>query len=245
MAIETKDKKDEMLFVLEGAGVDFKVKAPSFFYELLRQTLKGWCFSPWFDYNSVEVNVTLENECFNITTHLARTVPLRSDLIDALNEFFLCLAYLLTSKKNGAHLLHCAAFEESGVYSVVFGKKKAGKSSLVFQKAKDGATILADDVMIWLPKSAEVICIGLPLRLRRPVVGIPDNDCGRPQFFAGKQTAYAQKDVFRIAEAGKSFTPDRIYRLIDQKLAPVSLIRWPKVIAEHTISDQFTRLKHQ
>ncbi len=135
MAIETKDKKTKCFFVLEGLALTLKLK-PSFFYELLRQTLTGWCFSPWFDYSSVEVTVTLEKNCFNITTQLARTVPVRSDLIDALNEFFLCLAYLLTSKKNGAHLLHCAAFEESGVYSVVFGKKKAGKSSLVFKKPK-------------------------------------------------------------------------------------------------------------
>ena len=243
MALGPRDKNDEMLFVLEGAGIEFKIKAPSFFYELLRQTLNGWRFLPWADHSSLDVDVTIEDGQFNIATDLARKVPIRDDLIDALNEFFLCLAYLLTSKTKGACLLHGAAFEESGLYSIVFGKKKAGKSSLIFQKAKDGATILADDLMIWRPKSAEVVCIGLPLRMRRPVVGLTDRGDGRPQFFAGKQTAYTQKDVFRVAAVGQSFTPDRIYRLVDRKLAPVSFIQWPKVIAEHTISDHFTRLK--
>ena len=136
MAIETKDKKDEMLFVLEGAGVDFKVKAPSFFYELLRQTLTGWCFSPWFDYSSVEVTVTLENNCFNITTQLARTVPVRSDLIDALNEFFLCLAYLLTSKKMG-HIFYIAQHLKKVGFTLSFlGRKKLASPAWFSKKPK-------------------------------------------------------------------------------------------------------------
>jgi hypothetical protein len=229
-------------YSLQGMGQNLSVEAPSFFGELLRQTLTGWTLDPKTGFGTPDIEVRLEGEIFQISTKLTKPVPKRTDLIDTLNEFCLSLAYLVTAKTKNAQLLHCAAFDQDGVKSIVFGNKNAGKSSLVFEKAKQGAEILADDMLIWLPKTAEVVCIGLPLRMRRPVIGLNAYENNKPQFIAGKQIAYAQKDVFRIAQAGLSFTPDKIYQYENHELNPISFLNWPKAISAHKISDDFLHL---
>ena len=242
MAIESGNPHDTALFCLKGLGVSITVQSPLFFRDLLEQTLTGWEISILDTPNRPRIMVLFENGRFNIKTDLIKPVPSRSDLIDTLNEFFLCLAYLSVTRIKGAKLLHCAAFNEDKKNVVVFGKKNAGKSSLVLSKAQAGATILADDLLIWLPKSATVMCVGLPIRMRRPVVGLNKTSSDKPQFIAGKQIAYAQKDVFEIAGAGDAFTPDTICELADHEMTPVPFRQWPQIIAKHTISDDYTRV---
>lgn len=242
MAIESGNPHDKALFCLKGLGVSITVQAPLFFRDLLEQTLTGWEISIFDTPNRPRIMVLFENGRFTIKTDLIKPVPSRSDLIDTLNEFFLCLAYLSVTKIKGAKLLHCAAFNEDKKNVVVFGKKNAGKSSLVLSKAQAGATILADDLLIWLPKSATVKCVGLPIRMRRPVVGLNKTSSDKPQFIAGKQIAYAQKNVFKIAGAGDAFTPDTICELDEREMTPVPFRRWPQIIAKHTISNEYTRI---
>lgn len=242
MALNSDAQNGIVLYSLKGMGQNLLIKAPSFFGDLLRQTLTGWTLDPVTGFGNPDIEVRLESKIFQITTGLVKPVPPRTDLIDTLNEFFLTLTYLVTAKTKDAQLLHCAAFDEDGVKSIVFGNKNAGKSSLVFEKAKQGAEILADDMLIWLPKGATVVCIGLPLRMRRPVIGLNAYENNKPQFIAGKQIAYAQKDVFRIAPAGLSFTPEKIYKYENHELNPISFLNWPKAIGKHKISDEFIHL---
>ena len=243
MALNLDDKPHLQSFVLEGLGQKFTVKSPPFFHDLLCQTLTGWNFYPLTDCEKPDFHIYMEKEYFKIATPMAKTIPGRSDLIDTLNEFFLSVAYYVTAKFEGASLLHCAAYKHDGKNTIVFGKKNSGKSSHVFTKAKEGATILADDLLIWQPKSAMAICLGLPLRMRRPVIGLEGQQQKKPQFIAGKQTAYAQRDVFQIAKAGSYFTPDRIYQLVAHELKAVSFFKWLKVMSAHRISDDFLQLK--
>jgi len=237
MAVTEEGQTDERSFVLEGARHRVEVVAPLFFFDLLGQTLTGWSIQPLESCDTPDLTIRKDGDDYVITSILAKPVPVRRDLIDALNEVFLCLSYLITARTFGAYLLHCAAFRVDGVNILVFGKKNAGKSSLMLEKARQGATILADDLMIWLPQAAEVMCVGLPLRMRRPVLGLDHGAAVTPQFIAGRQTAYAQKDVFQIAKAGLSFTPDKICQLQNRQLVPVPFMQWPRVIAKHRISD--------
>ena len=242
MAVASGSPNDTALFCLKGLGVSITAQAPFFFRGLLGQTLTGWKITSLDTPNRPSMMVLFENGRFAIKADLTRPVPSRIDLIDTLNEFFLCLAYLSVTKIKGAKLLHCAAFNEDKKNVVVFGKKNAGKSSVVLSKAQAGATILADDLLIWLPKSAKLMCVGLPIRMRRPVVGLNQTSSDKPQFIAGKQIAYAQKDVFKIAGAGDAFTPDTICELAEHEMTPVPFRQWPQIIAKHTISDDYTRI---
>ncbi len=242
MAVEKPISNEGTPFEIYGMERTIKVFAPTFFHDLVNQTLTGWKVTPLRSANTYDIIISVKDRAFVIQTNLSKRIPAQTDLIDALNEFFLCLAYLVTAKTHGAQLLHCAAYTKAKQNVVVFGKKKAGKSSLVFEKAQSGETILADDLLIWLPKLAKVMCIGLPLRMRRPVRGLNAIKPATPQFIAGRKTAYAQKDAFKVGEAGLSFTPDKIYRLQNRKLVSVPFLKWPDTIVQHTISDDYTRL---
>ena len=243
MAINTETQYGITSFTLEGIGQKFSIISPLFFRDLLAQTLTGWHVSSIAKSGSADIQVGWENDQFFIESNLVKSVPKRVDLIDVLNEFFLSLAYLTTAKTEGAQLIHCAAFNVHGRQSIIFGKKNSGKSSLTFEKARVGAEILADDMLVWLPRSATFTCIGLPLRMRRPVIGLEGTEEEKKWFIAGKQIAYAQKDAFRIASAGYSFVPDKIYRLENRSLSPVPFLSWPKAITEHSISSEYTSLR--
>lgn len=238
MAITEQFCGESIWFRLEGLGQSHLIKIPMFFVKLLDQTLTGWNLNQCAEAKRPEISLDFNGFEFVITSTLIKSVPVRTDLVDALNEFLLSLAYLTTAKISGARLLHCGAYSQDGLNIVVVGDKNAGKSSLVFEKAKGGGTILADDLLVWMPSLAQVMCMGLPLRMRRPVFGLRGSSFEN-KFVAGKQIAYAEKTVFKVAEAGFCFTPDKICQIDNRNLKEVSFIRWPQIIEKHVISDTF------
>ena len=239
MALIQSNHESQDNFVLRGLSQNIIISSPRFFRNLLEQTLTGWLISSEIENRDADINITIKNDKYVFNTALLRQVPEHSDLIDALNELFLCICYNITSRLNKARLVHCAGFVENNIQTLIFGRKKAGKSSLVLKKARHGATILADDLLIWLPNKTEFLCLGLPIRMRRPLIGWQEQSQSKSEFIAGKRTAYAQKDVFRIKSIGVSFVPEKIFVIENRSLIPVPFVKWPKIISHHTISDKY------
>ena len=235
----TYDHSENTSIILEAINQNLTVSVPKIFTDLLNCTLTGWSLLPNTNSKQADITVTHHNNQFIFETILAKSVPSHTDLIDTLNELFLCIAYIVTNKIRGAKLLHCAAFKDNDENVIIFGRKKAGKSSLALKKVQSDAILFADDLLLWIPRSAQFICLGLPIRMRRPIHNINENI---PQFIAGKQTAYAHKNAFRVAEAGFTFTPDQILLIDCNEIIPMSLLKWPKLIAQYTISDDFTEI---
>ena len=82
MALNSDAQNSIVLFSLKGMGQNLSVLAPSFFGDLLRQTLKGWTLDPAVGFGNPDIEVRLEDDIFQIATKLARPVPSRTDLID-------------------------------------------------------------------------------------------------------------------------------------------------------------------
>ena len=117
-----------------------------------------------------DVKITIKNGKYVFKTGSLRQVPEHLDLVDALNQLFLCMCYITVSQLIKARLVHCAGFVENNIQTLVFGKK-AGKSSLILEKMRHGATTLSDDLLMWLPNKTEFLYLGLPIRMRHPLVG--------------------------------------------------------------------------
>jgi hypothetical protein len=231
-------------FLIEGVGQRFRVRAPTFFRDLLQETLVGWSIQNQVRSEILDVDVVFRKNQITINSILAQVTPIRTDLIEVLNDFFLILSYL-SAAKTRAQLLHCSSYVDETKGNVILcGSKNAGKSTYVFSKAADaGAEILADDLLLWLPKIGRFICLGFPLRMRRPVYGLHARDSLRDAFVAGQKIAYAKRGYFKTAPAGKKFSLDELQCFEAGAVRRVPLFGYPSMLQKHLVSADFLRTK--
>jgi len=227
---------------LRGAGQVVVVRCPKVFLLLLENTLTGWAIRELGREPSTDIAVDKSSGQYHITSMLERPVPPRADLIDCLNEFFLTLSYL-TASRSKLQLLHCSAFvADEGRNIIVFGPKRAGKSTYVFGKACRGNLILADDLVFWSAAVGTFMCTGLPLRMRRPVPPFLKPEVLREKFLAGESLAYSRRGAFSIGPVGTSFSVDKAVYVEGDKLRPLDFGKYPSAFREFTINQKFLRL---
>lgn len=229
---------------LIGAGCSVGIACPGFFRSLLEHTLNGWVYEACADMEAVDIHVAWDGEGYDIDSVVLVERQRYTDMIAALNEVFLSLSYILTARTPEAVLLHCAAFDDRGRHHLIVGEKGAGKSTLVTGQAVSGARIYADDMVVYFPKTASCMAIGLPMRLRRPVQSPLKEQITPEDFFAGQTLAYSKAGAFDIAPAGQRFELDRILVLeAGGKKRSVSLFRSAKTLQSYKIGSLYTTLK--
>jgi hypothetical protein len=191
-------------------GFSVIIECPDFLGLLLRETLSGWRNESMpAAATSGDITVDYDGARFFIACPAISFSRDYSDVIDALNTVFLCLAYLGLRHWPDKILLHCAAYRNEST-RIAFGAKKTGKSTLITQAAMRGETVLADDLLFWNQAQNRFEALGLPLRLRRPIdpalvaAGIGE------KLFIGRSLAYSKRGAFAIAPAGTTFFPDDI-----------------------------------
>lgn|GEM_PF-607576 len=205
---------------LEGAGGRIQAVCPQHFVALLQATLNGWSITPSNEpHPCVDIMVSYKHQIFQIDALVLDGPRRHTDMIDALNEFFLCLCYQLCAQKKDTVLLHCAAFVEGGKNHILVGQKNRGKSTLTYKKAVEGTKILSDDLLLWDVPKGRFTTLGLPLRMRRPLYGAADHPEHRHKFLAGKSIAYSRTGGFNIAPVGESFALDALFELSAERIA--------------------------
>ncbi|MDV7270595.1 hypothetical protein RYZ20_06750 [Thioclava sp. A2] len=231
--------------MLEGAGEHLKVVCPEFFATLLQATLNGWAITLAPEHHhSVDILVAYEDEVFQIDALVLDAPRQHRDMIDTLNEFFLCLSYLLCAAKPSTILLHCAAFVEGSQNHIVVGEKNRGKSTLVYQKAAGGTKILADDLLLWDVPEGVFMTLGLPLRMRRPLFGLAEHPDHKQKFLAGRSIAYSRAGGFNIAGVGECFALDALFELSQERVAQkVNLLKLRPALKKFSIAPTFSTLK--
>lgn len=227
--------------MLNGHNCNVLIKAPDIIHKLLSLTLSGWTYKKLIVNDYFELNVSLQNSKYHIISNLAYVPTPRSDLVDTLNEIFLCLCYMLTAKNRDSLLIHCAAFYENDRNSVILASKKSGKSTLVLDKSQQGFSILADDLAIWFPTQGELMCLGLPIRMRRPIPA--EFHLKGQDFIAGKNIAYSKATSVKCFQVGHLFVPDKIMTLNNRVTKSISFWRWPSMLNAFAIDDAYTQLK--
>ena len=229
MEIEGNVNHKKVSRMLNGQNCNVLINAPDIFHKLLSLTLSGWTYmQPTVD-DYFELGVTLHNGKYHITSNLAYAPTPRSDLVDTLNEIFLCLCYLLTAKNPDGLLIHCAAFCEKDRNNVILASKKSGKSSLVLDKSQQGVSILADDLAIWFPMQGRLIPAEFHLK--------------RQDFIAGKNIAYSKSASVNCFQVGYLFVPDKLMTLNNRVTKSISFWRWPSMLNAFAIDDTYSQLK--
>ena len=241
MEIEGNVNHKKVSRMLNGQNCNVLIKAPDIFHKLLSLTLSGWTYKQPIVDDYFELGVSLQNGKYHITSNLAYAPTPRSDLIDTLNEILLCLCYLLTAKNPDGLLIHCAAFCEKDRNNVILASKKSGKSSLVLDKSQQGVSILADDLAIWFPMQGRLMCLGLPIRMRRPIPA--EFHLKRQDFIAGKNIAYSKSTSVNCFQVGHLFVPDKLMTLNNRVTKSISFWRWPSMLNAFAIDDTYSQLK--
>jgi hypothetical protein len=231
-------------WALRSKNSEILISCPQFFANLMAQTLVGWSIAPAQPGDGYEITLSYDGARYTIDSIMLDAPRDYSDMIDALNEVFLCLSYHVAANTPDAVLIHCAAFEQDRTCSLIIGRKGAGKSSLMFEKAAAGARIFADDLLLYFPAQARCMALGLPLRLRRPVPAPLRGSLNVDGFFAGARLAYSKRDTYDVAPMGDTFFLDQIVALHgvgDQRVMP--LRQSAAALTEYRIGAHYVTVK--
>lgn len=198
-------------YQLSAGGCETYISCPAFFAKLLSVTLSGWRVVLSATQQSPDLSVTFEDNHFEIVSDSLDLATGYSDLVDTLNVVLIALARLYAKFRSDKAMIHCAAFiSDNGLSTLVLGGKKSGKSSLTWQTACAGGTVLADDILLWDEREGNFECLGMPVRLRRPVQWNGEPEALKKGIIAGKRLAYTRNSIISIAPVGYIFVPDEI-----------------------------------
>lgn len=219
---------------------------PRYFAGLLAQTLTGWTITETHSDNRAMITVRLSENTYLVDADVLESVQIHHDIIDALNEVLVCLSYTVTNQTKGAVLLHCAAYGTNNACQIIVGEKNSGKSTVAYHHACSGQSIAADDLLIWIPRQGVFCTLGLPIRMRRPVLSPSGALADAGKFFAGAHIAYSRTDAFDIMPAGQTLLLDQLYTLgPNHEARNVPVLKITSTLKRHLIDDRFTNIKKQ
>ena len=148
MAVEDSTAHQQKHFTTRVFDGLICITAPISFVELAEATLIGWYFAEQEHHSAkTDIVVSYQGNSFCVDSTILDKPKVVDDLLDALNEFFLCLSYLVANKTQAFGLLHCASYAEAGENIILLGEKKSGKSAKTLSKAISGELIYADDLL--------------------------------------------------------------------------------------------------
>jgi hypothetical protein len=229
---------------LIGGGYRVSLRCPRYVAGILAQILTGWSIEQLAHDQDVTVSMTYCDGYYAVDSRVLDHPERHNDIMNAINETLVNLAYVIAQENDDTRLVHCAGFSERGQVNIVVGQKNRGKSALVYKKACEGAKIIADDLVLWRPKQGKFFALGLPLRLRRPVLTIDGQPANPDHFFAGSGIAYSKNHAFHIAPAGTPYLLDKLWELDSGFVPhPVSVLQTPTVLARYLIGPEYTTLK--
>lgn len=198
-------------YQLSAGGCETYISCPAFFAKLLSATLSGWRVDLLQTEQPPDLSVAFEDNRFEIVSGRLDLATGYYDLVDTLNVALIALARLYTKFRLDKAMIHCAAFiANNGLSTLVLGGKKSGKSSLTWKSACAGGTVLADDILLWDERAGNFECLGMPVRLRRPVQCNGEPEALKKGILAGKRLAYTRNSIISIAPVGYIFVPDEI-----------------------------------
>jgi hypothetical protein len=99
LEIDTSTIYKQQKFTTELFSSLICITAPSFFIDLMKATLNGWGFAEKkSNLIKSDIVVLYQNDLFHIDSTVLDKPKTVDDFLDALNEIFLCLSYLVINK---------------------------------------------------------------------------------------------------------------------------------------------------
>jgi hypothetical protein len=248
LAVEHSNVHQQKHFTTRAFDSLICIIAPASFIELAEATLIGWRFvEQKSSLAKSDIIVAYRDNLFHVDSTVLDNPKVVDDLLDALNEFFLCLSYLLANKTQEFSLLHCASYTEAGKNIILLGDKKSGKSAKTLSKTIAGELIYADDLLLWHAKRGIFVALGLPLRLRRTMIPLIDSDTVKDKFIIGKNILYSHQNFFNNAKLGDEFLLDQLKLMsenFDFAIKDIPVYKTLFYLKQHLIAGNFISIKN-
>lgn len=231
---------EHRFYELSAGDCSLVLFAPKFLHPLIDAALLGWRLIDSPPQEGADIVIRYDREKFLTDSLIYRRAIQRTDIVHALNDFFLTLAYLYTRSRPGLRLIHCSAYSDGRRNILLLGDKNSGKSFQAVLHGLTGGTLYADDLLLSNLGSGRFYVLGLPPRLRRPVhpdiLELADPNC----FLTGRDLVYIKTGCYAGAAVGTSVEFDvvRIFHA-PQTHHAVPLRDYAKEISKRQIRDSF------
>lgn len=206
---------------------------------LLEVMLSGWSLKHASEaLVSVDLQVTLADK-YRVQSRLVDFSAEHKDLVSSFNELLICIAYLVCHKRPDLALIHGGAMllqqpHKQMLHSLVLGGHKAGKSTYLARQCQHQHTFVSDD-LLWINAAGQVLGLGFPLRLRRPISDDVIALYGADQLLAGHSLAYIGPKALPVFPAGKPLHVDRVVLLEDYTEHEIPQAQWLAMIEQRLI----------
>lgn len=193
--------QNDISFSLEIIGISDKiyVRATEDIFLLCCNLLVGWTIDKTSShkaniYVTKQKKYLIESSSFNFTkSHL--------DLISSFNQLLIILSYFIADGLKNFELIHGAAILENKNCVVVLGDKKSGKSLFVAETCCKTGSAIADDLLL-INNNLELLTLGFPVRIRRPLGQNFIDLIGPENLLVGKSLIYVNPKRLRTVKAG-------------------------------------------
>lgn len=186
---------------------------------LCKHLLTGWIITK-SNYLKTDILISKNNR-FTLTCDTVGFEKSHKDIISIFNQLLIAISIHIIKQIPNVKLYHGAAIIENGNCFCILGAKKSGKSEYVVEKALSGAFVITDDLLI-ITDLGRVMCIGFPVRLRRPVRTSLCEEIKENNLIAGHSLAYINPKISKIRPAGKFIKINKILALNNCKSTLIS-----------------------
>lgn len=222
-----------------GVTINCQLVAP--LARLLEVMLRGWQLqSAKLPIDELDI-ISEADEKYLITASQIGFQARHADLVSSFNELLIAITYLTCAKGDGLILIHGGAMivpVDEGPHKIqnllYLGGHKAGKSTYLAKHCGAGSVFVSDDLLI-INKQGQLVGLGFPLRLRRPIAEEIVQLYGASQLLAGHSLAYLGPKAIQLQEAGIGLPLDGVYLLENYKPIAIPQAEWLAMIEQRII----------
>jgi hypothetical protein len=220
-----------------GVSIDCQLVVPA--ARLLEAMLSGWSLEAVnAPLQAVDMQVGNDDK-YIVTSRLVDFEAEHKDLVSAFNEILICLAYLVCYKRQDLSLVHGGAMlaqlpQERVVHTLLLGGHKAGKSTYLARHCHQANIFVSDD-LICIDADGQVLGLGFPLRLRRPISEDLIALYGANQLLVGHSLVYIGPKALPVYPAGEVLHVDRVVLLEDYAVNEIPQAQWLAMVEQRLV----------
>lgn len=207
---------------------------PSALVPLLEVMLSGWQVTPC-DEEGQDILITqTSSQAYSVTAKGIGFSAEHKDLVSTFNELLIAIAFWVCKKDSSLRMFHGAAMIVDGKKQIYLGGHKAGKSSYLARHCYPDGILVSDDLLL-INQQEQIMGLGFPLRLRRPVAEDIIELYGANNLLPGHSLVYLGPKALPIHPAGQAFYADEFHLLENYQSKAMPPLRWPELLQKRLI----------